>query len=100
MPLADKLAGYAECNLDKDHVRESAFAMAQAAVYYYRTLFYVYHGFEADSCDVLSETNIALPKQFCHIRAIRPRFLRRIGRVGAALRPRETVRRDSKAIMQ
>lgn len=26
MPLADKLAGYAECNLDKDHVRESAFA--------------------------------------------------------------------------
>ena len=82
MPLADKLAGYAECNLDKDHVRESAFAMAQAAVYYYRTLFYVYHGFEAD------------------IRAIRPRFLRRIGRVGAALRPRETVRRDSKAIMQ
>ena len=52
MPLADKLAGYAECNLDKNHVRESAFAMAQAAVYYYRTLFYVYHGFEADSCDV------------------------------------------------
>ena len=52
MPLADKLAGYAECNLDKDHVRESAFAMAQAAVYYYRTLFYVYHSFEADSCDV------------------------------------------------
>ncbi len=52
MPLADKLAGYAECNLDKEHIRESAFAMAQAAVYYYRTLFYVYHGFEADTCDV------------------------------------------------
>ncbi len=52
MPLADKLAGYAERNLDRDHARESAYAMAQAAVYYYRTLFYVYHGFEADSCDV------------------------------------------------
>ena len=52
MPLADKLAGYAERNLDRDHIRESAFAMAQAAVYYYRTLFYVYHCFEADSCDV------------------------------------------------
>ena len=52
MPLADKLAGYAQRNLDRDHIRESAFAIAQAAVYYYRTLFYVYHGFEADSCDV------------------------------------------------
>ena len=52
MPLADKLAGYAERNLDRDHARESAYAMAQAAVYYYRTLFYVYHCFEADSCDV------------------------------------------------
>ncbi len=52
MPLADKLAGYAQRNLDRDHIRESAFAIAQVAVYYYRTLFYVYHGFEADSCDV------------------------------------------------
>ncbi len=51
MPLADKLAGYAQRNLDRDHIRESAFAIAQAAVYYYRTLFYVYHGFEADTCD-------------------------------------------------
>ena len=52
MPLADKLAGYAQRNLDRDHIRESAFAIAQVAVYYYRTLFYVHHGFEADSCDV------------------------------------------------
>ena len=40
MPLADKLAGYAERNLDRDHIRESAFAMAQAAVYYYSCLLY------------------------------------------------------------
>ena len=52
MPPADRLADYAEQRLDRDHIRESAFAIAQAAVYYYRTLFYVYHGFEADSCDV------------------------------------------------
>lgn len=52
MPLADRLADYAERNVGPDNVRESAFAAAQAVIYYYRTLFYVYHGFEADSCDV------------------------------------------------
>ncbi len=51
MPPADRLADYAEQRLDGEHMREAAFAAAQAAVYYYRTLFYVYHGFEADTCD-------------------------------------------------
>lgn len=37
---------------DPMRIRQSAFAMAQAAVYYFRTLFYVYHGFEADTCDI------------------------------------------------
>ena len=50
---ADRLAAYAGDCLGWEHARESAFAMAQAAVYYFRTLFYVYHGFEADSCDVM-----------------------------------------------
>ncbi len=51
MPPADRLADYAEQRLDGEHMREAAFAAAQSAVYYYRTLFYVYHGFEADTCD-------------------------------------------------
>lgn len=52
LPQADRLAGYAEQRIDGEYLRESAFAMAQAAVYYYRTLFYVYHGFEAETSDV------------------------------------------------
>lgn len=52
LPQADRLVSYAEQRIDWEYLRESAFAMAQAAVYYYRTLFYVYHGFEADTCDV------------------------------------------------
>ena len=52
MPSADRLVGYAQRGLYREHDRESAFAMTQAAIYYYRTLFYVYHGFEADSCDI------------------------------------------------
>ncbi len=52
MPLADRLAWLAERSIDRNNVREPAFATAQAAIYYYRTLFYVYHGFVADSCDV------------------------------------------------
>lgn len=52
LPQADRLVGYAEKRIDWAYQRESAFAMAQAAVYYYRTLYYVYHGVEADTCDV------------------------------------------------
>lgn len=52
LPQADRLVGYAEQRIAWEYLRESAFAMAQAAVYYYRTLFYVYHGMEADTCDV------------------------------------------------
>lgn len=52
LSLGDQLLDYAEKTLDWEKVRLSAFAMAQATVYYYRTLFYVYHGFEADSFDV------------------------------------------------
>lgn len=50
LQLADRLADFAGQRID--HARESAFAMAQAAVYHFRTLFCVYHGFEAESCDV------------------------------------------------
>lgn len=49
---ADRLVSYAEQRIDWEYLCESAFAMAHAAVCYYRTLFYVYHGFEADTCDV------------------------------------------------
>ncbi len=52
LPLADRLTGYASQGIDRQYIRESAFATAQAAIYYYRTLFYVYHGFEAETCDV------------------------------------------------
>lgn len=52
LPQADRLVSYAEHRIDWEYLRESAFTMAQAAVYYYRTLFFVYHGFEADTCDV------------------------------------------------
>lgn len=51
MTLAERRTGYAKRNNDRDNIRESAFATAQAAIYCYRTLFYVYHGFEADSFD-------------------------------------------------
>lgn len=52
LSLADRLTGYASQGIDRQYIRESAFATAQAAIYYYRTLFYVYHGFEAETCDV------------------------------------------------
>lgn len=52
LPLADRLLLGAERMTDELSIRQSAFAMAQAAVYYFRTLFYVYHGFEADTFDV------------------------------------------------
>lgn len=52
LPLADRLTGYASQGIDRQYIRESAFATAQAAIYYYRTLFYVYHGFETETCDV------------------------------------------------
>ncbi len=52
MPSADRLIGCAEQCIDKGYLREAAFATAQAAIYYYRTLFFVYHGFEAATCDV------------------------------------------------
>ena len=52
LPLADRLTGYASQGIDRQYIRESAFATAQAAICYYRTLFYIYHGFEADTCDV------------------------------------------------
>lgn len=52
LPLADQLLLHAEKMTDAMSIRQSAFAMAQAAVYYFRTLFYVYHGFEADTFDV------------------------------------------------
>lgn len=52
LSLADRLLLYAEKMPDRPSLRLSAFAMAQATVYYFRTLFYVYHGFEADTFDV------------------------------------------------
>lgn len=52
LPSADRLVDCAQRGVDREHIRESAFATAQAAIGYYRTLFYVYHGFEADTCDV------------------------------------------------
>lgn len=52
LPQADRLVVYAARGLAGDHLRESSFATAQAAVYYYRTLYYVYHGIEAETCDV------------------------------------------------
>lgn len=52
LPLADRLLHEAEKMTDPMRVRLSAFSMAQAAVYYYRTLYYVYHCFEADTFDV------------------------------------------------
>lgn len=52
LPLAGELTGYAEKTPDRESVRKGAFAMAQAAAYYYRTLFYAYHGFEAGTSDV------------------------------------------------
>lgn len=52
LPLADQLLLHAGKMTDPMRIRQSAFAMAQAAVYYFRTLFYVYHGFEADTCDI------------------------------------------------
>lgn len=52
LPLADQLLLHAEKMTDPMRIRQTAFAMAQAAVYYFRTLFYVYHGFEADTCDI------------------------------------------------
>lgn len=48
---ADRLVGYARLRTEREHGREAAFALGQAAVYYYRTLFFVYHGFDADTCD-------------------------------------------------
>ena len=99
MPLADKLAGYAECNLDKNAVlclprirsrqlRCTVFAPPFAHPIR-RVAFAVRVG------RILSETNATLPKQFCDICTARSRFLRRDRRIGAALRPREAVRRDS-----
>lgn len=52
LPLADQLLLQAEIMTDSMHIRQSAFAMAQATVHYFRTLFYVYHGFEADTSDI------------------------------------------------
>ena len=50
LPLADRLLDFADLQVDRR--REAAFASAQAAVYYFRTLFYVYHGFEAETSDI------------------------------------------------
>lgn len=52
LPLADQLALHAGKTTDSLSIRQSAFAMAQATVYYFRTLFYVHHGFEADTFDI------------------------------------------------
>ena len=52
LPLADRLTLHAEKMTDRMSIRQSAFLTAQATVYYFRTLFYVYHGFEADTFDV------------------------------------------------
>ncbi len=52
LPQDDRLTDWAQRRLRPEYVREAAFATAQAAIYYYRTLFYVYHGFDAGSCDV------------------------------------------------
>lgn len=51
-PLAEQLLLQAEEMTDPMRIRLSAFSMAQAAVHFYRTLFYVYHGFEADTFDI------------------------------------------------
>lgn len=52
LPLADRLVRFAAERTDPECAREAAFAVAQAAVYYFRTLFFVYHGFQADTCDI------------------------------------------------
>lgn len=52
LPLAGQLLLHAEKMTDRTSIRLSAFCMAQAAVCCLRTLFYVYHGFEADTFDV------------------------------------------------
>lgn len=52
LSLADRLIEFAEQQIDPEHAREAAFASAQAAVYYFRTLFYVFHGFEAETSDI------------------------------------------------
>ncbi len=52
LSLADRLVDFAELRIDPKHAREAAFASAQAAVYYFRSLFYVFHGFEAETSDI------------------------------------------------
>lgn len=52
LSLAGQMLLHAEKMTDRTSIRLSAFYMAQATVYYLRTLFYVYHGFEADTFDV------------------------------------------------
>lgn len=50
LPTADRLTAHAGQHSDGGYLREAAVATAQAAILYLRTLFYVYHGFEADTC--------------------------------------------------
>lgn len=52
LPLADRLVEYAEKTIGWDNNRVPAFFLAQATVYYYRTLFFVYHGFDIDTEDI------------------------------------------------
>lgn len=52
LTLADRLVEYADKTIGWDNNRVPAFCLAQATVYYYRTLFYVYHGFDIDIEDV------------------------------------------------
>lgn len=52
LSLGTEQLGEAEAALARTDTRRAALAAGQAAVYAYRTLFYVYHGFEADTCNL------------------------------------------------